>query len=201
MIIVLFGPPGGGKGTQADRLSEVIGTPHVSTGEILRAEVARGTDLGREAHPSMESGALVPDSLMIRIIESRLAEPDAERGVILDGFPRTVAQAEALDAMLERNGRAVSVVVSLEVPLPVLKQRVLGRARIEGREDDTEEAFTRRMDVYERETAPVIEHYRSAGMRIEAIDGSPAVEEVTEQVLAVLGSVPSGGPAASGSLR
>jgi adenylate kinase len=201
VIIVLFGPPGGGKGTQADRLAEVTGTPHVSTGAILRTEVARGTDLGREARPIMESGALVPDSLMVRIIESRLAEPDAEPGVILDGFPRTVAQARALDAMLERNGRAVSVIVFLEVPLAVLRQRVLGRARIEGREDDTEAAFTRRMEVYERETAPVVEHYRGAGVRIERIDGAPPVEEVTEQILAVLGSVPSGGPAASGSAR
>jgi adenylate kinase len=201
VIIVLFGPPGGGKGTQAGELARVTGMPHVSTGEILRAEVARGTDLGREARPIMESGALVPDALMVRIIERRLAEPDAERGVILDGFPRTLAQATALDAMLASNGRAVSVVVFLEVPLEVLRQRVQGRARMEGREDDTEEAFTRRMDVYRRETAPVIEHYRGAGVRIERIDGSPAVDQVTEQILAALDSVPSGGAAASGSAR
>jgi adenylate kinase len=201
VIIVLFGPPGGGKGTQAERLAEITGTPHVSTGAILRSEVGRGSDLGREARPIMESGALVPDSLMVRIIESRLAEPDAAPGMILDGFPRTVAQAEALDAVLERSGRAVSVVISLEVPLEVLKQRVLGRARIERREDDTEEAFTRRMLVYERETAPVIEHYRGAGVRIERIDGSPPVEEVTEQIRGVLGRVPSAGPAAPGGGR
>lgn len=201
MIIVLLGPPGGGKGTQADRLAEITGSPHVSTGAILRSEVARGTDLGREARPIMESGALVPDSLMVRIIESRLVEADAEAGVILDGFPRTLAQAQALDAMLERNGRAVSLVVSLEVPRAVLRQRVLGRARTEGREDDTEEAFTRRMEVYESETAPVVAHYRSTGVRIERIDGSPSVERVTEEIRSVLGSVPSGGATASGSAR
>lgn len=187
MIVVLFGPPGSGKGTQAEHIAAVTGRPHVSTGAILRSEVARDTELGREARPIMESGALVPDDLMVRIIEHRLAEPDAGAGVILDGFPRTVPQAAALDRMLERNGRAVSVVIYLDVAPEIVRERILRRAAIDGRGDDTAEAFTERMRVYTRETAPVVDHYASAGVRVERVDGAPAIDEVTERILALLG--------------
>jgi len=187
MIVILFGAPGSGKGTQAERVAVTTGTPHVSTGAILRAEVARGSDLGREAQPIMQSGALVPDDLMVRIIESRLAEPDAERGVILDGFPRTVPQAEALDEMLGRNRREVGLILYLEVDPELIKERILRRAAIDGRSDDTAEALAERMRVYQRDTAPVVEHYRSRGTRVERIDGSPPIDEVTEQILSVLG--------------
>ena len=193
MIVVLFGAPGSGKGTQAERVAGLTGTPHVSTGAILRAEVAGGSDLGREARPIMESGALVPDDLMVRIIERRLAEPDAEAGVVLDGFPRTLPQAGALDRMLERNGRAVSLVLYLEVPEATVRERILSRATLEGRGDDTAAAFTERMRVYERETAPVVDHYRSAGVRIERIDGSPPIDVVTAQIRAVLDQPVAGG--------
>jgi adenylate kinase len=200
MIVVLFGPPGSGKGTQAERVAELTGIPHVSTGEILRAEVARGSDLGREAKPIMESGALVPDQLMVRIIESRLAEPDAaERGVLLDGFPRTLPQARALDEMLQRNRRGVDHVVYLDVLESVVRERIRRRAEIEGRTDDTADAFTERMRVYARDTAPILDHYREAGVRVERIDGSPPIEEVTRQIHALLGgpvaTTGRGGPA------
>ncbi len=193
MIVVLFGPPGSGKGTQAQRIAGVLGTPHVSTGAILRAEVARGSALGREAQPIMASGALVPDELMVRMIEGRLAEPDAAAGVILDGFPRTVPQAAALDLMLRHNGRDVGVVLYLDVDPELIKERILRRAAIDGRTDDTAEALVERMKVYQRETAPVVDHYKALGTRIEWIDGSPPIDTVTAQILAVL--TPGGSPA------
>ncbi|MGA9114363.1 MAG: adenylate kinase [Candidatus Dormiibacterota bacterium] len=196
MIVILFGAPGSGKGTQAERVAATTGTPHVSTGAILRAEVARGSALGREAQPIMESGALVPDDLMVRIIESRLAEPDAAGGVILDGFPRTVPQAEALDRMLGRNGREVGLVLYLEVDPDLIRERILRRAAIDGRSDDNPEALAARMRVYQRDTEPVVDHYVRAGTRIERIDGSPPIDLVTAQILKVLG-VPTAPPAAA----
>jgi adenylate kinase len=196
MIVILFGAPGSGKGTQAERVAATTGTPHVSTGAILRAEVARGSALGREAQPIMESGALVPDDLMVRIIESRLAEPDAAEGVILDGFPRTVPQAEALDRMLGRNGREVGLVLYLEVDPDLIRARILRRAAIDGRSDDNPDALAARMRVYQRDTAPVVDHYVSAGTRIERIDGSPSIDEVTAQILQVLGA-PTAPPTAA----
>ncbi len=186
MIVVLFGPPGSGKGTQAERIAALMGIPHVSTGEILRAEVASDSELGREAAPIMQSGALIPDDLMIRIIEQRITQPDADKGVVLDGFPRTVAQAAALELMLERAGRAV-VVINLDVSPEQVRERILRRAQIEGRQDDTADTFAERMRVYERETAPVVDHFRAAGVRIERIDGAPPVDQVTEQIVKVLG--------------
>jgi len=199
MIVILFGAPGSGKGTQAERVAATTGTPHVSTGAILRAEVARGSALGREAQPIMESGALVPDDLMVRIIESRLAEPDATGGVILDGFPRTVPQAEALDLMLGRNGREVGLVLSLEVDPDLIRERILRRAAIDGRSDDNPEALAARMRVYQRDTEPVVDHYLRAGTRIERIDGSPPIDLVTAEILKVLGA-PTAPPAAASTI-
>jgi adenylate kinase len=196
MIVILFGAPGSGKGTQAERVAATTATPHVSTGAILRAEVARGSALGREAQPIMESGALVPDDLMVRIIESRLAEPDAASGVILDGFPRTVPQAEALDQMLARNGRRVGLILYLEVDPELIKDRILRRAAIDGRSDDNPEALAERMRVYQRDTAPVVDYYERAGARIERIDGSPPIDQVTAEILAVLGGLATGQPVA-----
>ena len=199
MIVILFGAPGSGKGTQAERVAATTGTPHVSTGAILRAEVARGSALGREAQPIMESGALVPDDLMVRIIESRLAEPDATGGVILDGFPRTVPQAEALDLMLGRNGREVGLVLSLEVDPDLIRERILRRAAIDGRSDDNPEALAARMRVYQRDTEPVVDHYVRAGTRIERIDGSPPIDLVTAEIVKVLGA-PAAPPAAASTI-
>ena len=186
MIVVLFGPPGSGKGTQSERVAQGLGIPHVATGDMLRAEVARGSALGREAEPIMRSGKLVSDDLIVRVIESRLGEPDAASGALLDGFPRTVAQAEALDAMLRRGGRQVDVVVALRVGDDELRRRVLQRAEIEGRADDTATAFEQRLRTYRDETAPVLDHYRSAGTRIARVDGVGAIEAVTERISGAL---------------
>lgn len=187
MIVIFFGAPGVGKGTQASRVAARSGLPHVSTGDMLRAEVERGTTLGKEAEPIMRSGELVPDDLLVRMIESRLGEPDAASGVILDGFPRTRPQAEALDAMLERTGRGAGIVLVLEVPDDVIRERVLNRAKLEGRLDDTPEAFAERLRVYREKTAPVLDHYRSTGARVEVIDGDAEMDVVTARILAALG--------------
>ena len=182
MITILFGPPGGGKGTQAAHISERLGLPHVSTGEMLRVEAARGTSLGNEVAPIMAEGNLVPDELVVRVIESRLAEPDAGNGVLLDGFPRTVPQAEALDAMLRRGSKQVDLVLCLAVPQSVLVARLLGRAREEGRADDNLETIQKRLDVYHHETAPVLDYYRGAGVHIATVDGDGDVPEVTRRI-------------------
>jgi len=189
VITILFGPPGGGKGTQAAHISERFGIPHVSTGEMLREEAAKGSDLGNEVAPIMAEGRLVPDDLIVRAIERRLSQPDATRGVLLDGFPRTVPQAEALDAMLRRRGRQLDLVLCLDVPEPVLVERLLGRARQEGRADDNLETIQTRLDVYHRDTAPVLDHYRSAGVRIAEVDGDATVDEVTRRVYQALDRV------------
>ena len=182
MITVLFGPPGSGKGTQAAHIARRLGIPHVSTGELLRREVARGTDLGREVAPIMAEGRLVDDDLMVRVIESRLTEPDATRGALLDGFPRTVPQAEALDAMLGRSRRRTDLVICLDVPEEVLVRRLLGRAQQEGRDDDTLETIQTRLDVYHRDTTPVLDHYRSAGVSLITVDGDAAIEVVNRRI-------------------
>jgi adenylate kinase len=182
MITILFGPPGGGKGTQATHICERFGITHVSTGEMLREEASRGSDLGNEVAPIMAEGRLVPDELIVRVIEKRLSAADAARGVLLDGFPRTVPQAAALDAMLGRRGSRVDLVLCLDVPEPVLIERLLGRARQEGRADDNLETIQTRLDVYHRDTAPVLDHYREAGVRIATVDGDAAVQEVTRRV-------------------
>lgn len=179
----MFGPPGSGKGTQASRVAVRLGVPHVAAGDMLRSEVARNTPLGREAKPIMDSGGLVPDDLVVRMIDGRLNEPDAKLGVLLDGFPRTVPQATTLDAMLDRRNEAVANVILLEVPDDELKTRILKRATIEGRSDDTAEGLAERLVVYRQDTAPVLEHYRAAGTRIQAIDGVGDIDAITERIM------------------
>jgi adenylate kinase len=177
-VVVVFGPPGSGKGTQAAWLADHLGIAHVSTGDVLRAEVAQGTDLGELVEPIMASGELVPDDLIVRVIESRMRRADARRGILLDGFPRTVPQAEALDGMLERGGGSVSAILFLDVPEDELVKRILKRAEEEGRSDDTPETVRTRMQVYERETAPVLERYRERGTDVRRVDGVGTVDEV-----------------------
>jgi adenylate kinase len=186
LIAVLFGPPGSGKGTQAARIAGRLGVPHVATGDILRAEVARGSALGREVKPIMDSGSLVPDDLIVRVIEARLSERDARSGVLLDGFPRTLPQAQALDAMLGRRRLRVDGVVLLRVPVQELFERMRRRALQEGRTDDQAATFERRLQIYREDTEPVLDHYRAAGSRIAEVDGVGSIEEVTQRVAAAL---------------
>jgi adenylate kinase len=186
VIALMFGPPGSGKGTQASRVAVRLGVPHVAAGDMLRDEVARDTALGREAKPIMDAGGLVPDDLVVRMIDARLNEPDAKNGVLLDGFPRTVPQATMLDAMLEKRNQHVAEVISLEVHDDELKTRILRRATIEGRSDDTAEGLAQRLVVYRQDTAPVLEHYRAAGTRIDAINGVGDIDAITDRIMKAL---------------
>jgi len=181
MRLILLGPPGAGKGTQGHRLHEQYGIPEISTGDILRAAVRNGTALGTEAKRYMDSGALVPDDVIIGIVRDRLAQPDTEAGFILDGFPRTAAQAKALDRMLQEYGRPLDHVISIEVPAAELVQRLTGRRHIEGRQDDTDEAIQHRLGVYERETLPLIDYYRQAGL-LQSVSGVGTVECITQRI-------------------
>jgi len=161
--VLLLGPQGAGKGTQAKRIAAEYGLPHIATGDILRRAMADGTPLGRKVKPIYDSGGLVPDDLMIELIRERLSEPDAAEGFVLDGFPRTFVQAEALDAMLRDIDRPLSLVLELQVPDEVAIERLSRRAAIEGRADDTPEAIRRRLSLYHEETEPLVEYYRSRG--------------------------------------
>ena len=184
--IVFFGPPGSGKGTQASRLATSAGIPQVSTGDLLRSHVAKGTPLGAIAKPIMESGALVPDDLVTKMLKERLAEPDAKGGAIFDGYPRTVAQAKALEALLKDAGGRVDVVLFIDVPDPTLVDRLLKRAVLEGRADDTRETIAERLRVYREKTAPLADLYRKAGVLV-TIDGNRTVESVASDVKAAVG--------------
>ncbi|HEV7677745.1 MAG TPA: adenylate kinase [Candidatus Dormibacteraeota bacterium] len=186
MMTILFGPPGSGKGTQAQYITKRYALPHVSTGEMLRDEVDRGTELGREVEPIMSEGRLVPDELIVRAIESRLRQPDAADGVLLDGFPRTVPQAQALDAMLRRMGREVDLVLCIDVPEDRLIERLLGRAAQEGRADDNLETIETRLEVFKRDTVPVLDHYRDQGRAVECVDGNAPIFDVAARIRDVM---------------
>jgi adenylate kinase len=158
--ILILGPQGAGKGTQAKRISESYEVPHIATGDILRRAIAEETALGRQVKPVYDRGGLVPDELMIAIIRDRLAQDDTENGFVLDGFPRTLPQAEALEEMLREIGKELTVVFLLQLPEQVAVDRLTKRAELEGRVDDTAEAIGKRLDLYRRETEPLIEWYR-----------------------------------------
>ena len=181
LIGIIFGPPGSGKGTQASLIGSEFDLDQLSTGEILRAEAARGSALGREAAELMRAGQLVPDRLMVSMIDARLRDAGA-RGVLLDGFPRTIEQAEALDEILARQGRQVNFVVALEAAEEELLDRLLHRAAIEHRADDTREAITERMQEYRDRTAPVLDYYRRRGVRVAEVDATGRVEDVFSRV-------------------
>ncbi|HEY4166205.1 MAG TPA: adenylate kinase [Reyranella sp.] len=213
MNIILLGPPGAGKGTQAQKLQTDVGLIQLSTGDMLRAAVKSGSPLGQQAKGIMDAGKLVPDELMVGLIEDRIAQPDAAKGFILDGFPRTEAQAEALDKMLARSGKKLDRVIEMEVDEKALTERVVGRftcakcgtgyhdkfkrPKIEGvcdvcgskeftrRKDDNAETMKTRMAAYRAQTEPLLPYYRAKGV-LETVDGMAAMDEVYRQIRAVL---------------
>jgi adenylate kinase len=182
MRIVLLGAPGSGKGTQAARLKSGLELAHISTGDLLRAEVKAGTPLGLRAKAVMECGQLVSDEIVLEMLEQRLAQPDCAHGFILDGYPRNLAQASALDRLLKRIGQPLDVALMLHVDSELLFQRLAGRAQAEGRKDDNPETVRERLRVYEAQTAPVIGYYRGMDELTE-VDGVGEVEVVYQRIL------------------
>lgn len=185
MRIVLLGPPGSGKGTQASILCDRLGLAHISTGVLLRDAVERGTELGRKAQGFMDAGELVPDDLVLGLIEERLGQDDVDAGFILDGYPRNLAQAEALEQLLARLGRPIDVAVSVTVEEDEIIDRLSKRAIEEGRSDDTAEVIRNRMRVYAEQTAPVARHYAARG-QLREVDGMGEIAEVNRRLLAAL---------------
>lgn len=185
--LLLIGPPGAGKGTQAHALSTAFGVPAISTGDIFRGCIARGTDLGRVAQEYTSRGELVPDEVTNAMVRARLGEPDAADGFVLDGYPRTSAQVAELDVILADLGVTLDGVVQLTAERDELLARMRRRAELEGRADDTDEVIARRLDIYDAETAPLAEAYAARGLLLP-VDGSGDVDEVTERVLRAVGS-------------
>lgn len=196
MRLVLLGAPGSGKGTQAARLKDHYRVPHISTGELLRAEVAAGSPLGLAAKAIMERGELVSDAILLGMLEERFSRADTANGFILDGYPRNLAQANALDGLLERLGQPVDVAVQLDVSADLLTQRLAGRAHAEGRSDDSPEAVRNRLRVYQDQTAPVVDHYRSQ-RRLACVYGVGSVDDVFERILAAIDASLGGRPRAA----
>jgi adenylate kinase len=188
--ILLLGPQGAGKGTQAKRIADAYEVPHVASGEILRSEMAAGTELGHRVKDVYDRGDLVSDDLMIELIRARLEQADTDSGFILDGFPRTTVQAEALDEMFGEIGRNFSVVFALQIPDNVAFERLRLRAQVEGRADDTDEAIRRRLENYHRETEPLIEYYRVRG-NLVPIHGERRESEVFAELQSALEQVPA----------
>jgi adenylate kinase len=192
VYVIFFGPPGVGKGTQAAIIAERMGWAHISTGDMLRAHVRDGTPLGVKAKTFMDQGLLVPDDLVIEMFMARLAELPPDQEVVLDGFPRTMAQAVALDEALARAGRAIDLAVNITAPDGMLVERMLGRAKESGRSDDTPEAIRVRLEK-QKPPADLLEHYRRAG-KLREVDGQPAIPAVTSAILAALGVDTGVGP-------
>lgn len=214
MNIVLLGPPGAGKGTQAKRIEKALGLVQLSTGDMLRREIAAGSELGKRAKSYMDAGKLVPDALIIDIIDRRLGDPDCTKGVILDGFPRTVPQAEALDRMMRQRGLKMDHVIELKVDDEIIVDRIAGRyacakcgvgyhdrfqkPKVAGvcdacggkefvrRSDDKPEVVRERLTAFNRDTAPIIDYYRKKGL-LETVDGMAPIDAVTQELTGILG--------------
>jgi adenylate kinase len=179
----VLGPQGSGKGTQAKRIKAMYGLPHIATGDMIREMMVRDTELGQQLREVYDRGDLVSDEQMIELIRDRLSRRDTVAGFVLDGFPRTMAQAEALDELLRELGRNLDVVFDFQVPdRDVLLERMLRRAAEEGRSDDTPEAITRRLELYERETAPLIDYYRSTRGNVVGVHADRSIEEVFHEI-------------------
>jgi adenylate kinase len=185
MRIVLLGAPGSGKGTQAARLKDELKLAHISTGDLLRAEVKAGSPLGLKAKAIMEAGQLVSDAILLGMLEDRLSHADVRGGFILDGYPRTLGQCEGLESLLKRIGQPLDCAVLLNVPEQMLLDRLAGRAQAEGRKDDTPETVRERLAVYQRQTSPVVDHFRELGALVE-VDGVGAMDEVYVRMVAAI---------------
>jgi adenylate kinase len=185
---LLLGIQGSGKGTQAKRIASEYGVPHIATGDMLRAEVKAGTALGKDVADILGRGDLVPDATVIGMIRDRLSQPDAAEGFVLDGFPRTMAQADALDEMLAEIGRPLSIVFELQVPDEIARERIARRAQEEGRSDDTPKVIERRLQRYHEETEPIIQHYRLVG-NLVGIHGTGTMDEVFAEIQEALEQV------------
>ena len=185
--LVLLGPPGAGKGTQAARLAERFGVPAISTGDLFRANIKGGTPLGRTVQEYTSRGALVPDSVTNDMVRDRLAQDDAAEGFLLDGYPRNVAQVGELDAILADAGLTLDLAVEITADADIVAERLLKRAEIEGRDDDTEDVIRHRLDVYAQETAPIAQVYAERGLLVQ-VDGIGDVDAVTERLVAAIGA-------------
>lgn len=189
MRLIIMGPPGAGKGTQAKFIAEHFKIPAISTGDIFRANVSAGTPLGTEADGYMKRGEYVPDSVTNQMVRNRLAEPDTDPGFLLDGYPRTVDQVRELDSMIDPTGHRLDGVVVLTADNEAIVQRLLKRAEVEGRADDTEDVIRRRLEVYAEQTEPLIEVYRDRDLIVE-VDGLGEVDVVTQRIFSVLDALP-----------
>ncbi|MCR2052849.1 adenylate kinase [Actinomyces bowdenii] len=183
--MVLMGPPGAGKGTQAARIAERLSIPAISTGDIFRANIAQGTDLGARAAQYMDRGEYVPDSITNAMVAERLGRPDCRQGFLLDGYPRTQDQVGELDAMLAAHGQALDVVVEITAETEAVVARLLKRAGEQGRADDTEPVIRRRLEVYTESTEPLVAHYSQRGLLVR-VDGMGQIDEVTERLMEAL---------------
>ena len=185
MRIVLLGPPGSGKGTQAELLVEKLKLPHISTGELLRSAAKAGTELGQKAKMIIDRGELVSDEIMLGLITERLSRDDAESGFILDGYPRNINQAKALDEILERQGQSMVEVIHIDLDDELVVQRIAGRAAQEHRSDDVEEVVRNRLRIYTEQTAPVVDYYAGKGV-LSRVLGKGTAEEVFQRIMSVL---------------
>ena len=185
MRLIILGPPGAGKGTQATRIAQTFGIPAISTGDIFRANIKNETPLGLQVKEVLASGGYVTDDITNAIVRDRLFEPDAEQGFLLDGYPRTAPQVEALDAILAEHDHALQAVLELTVDEDAVVERLLKRAQVEGRADDTEDVIRERQAIYRRETAPLTEVYSARGLLVQ-VDGMGSVDEVFERVRGAL---------------
>jgi adenylate kinase len=188
MDLLVLGPQGAGKGTQAKRIAAEYEIPHVSTGDMFRAAIAAGTELGKRVEPILSSGALVPDDVTVALIRERLSEPDAADGFALDGFPRNLAQASALDDMLSEIDRSLDAILFFNLPDPIAIERMLRRAAEENRPDDTPEVIARRLEIYHSETEPIVEHYRATG-KLVPLHAERSIEQVWVEIASALGSL------------